>query len=186
MFKVPLCKLNTHSCFISTIFCYWCVIYVAVLWDQTQSLIRNAQKSLIPKFIPDGEIWLKSQEKQLHMTTRGLTLEQRDQMNQKDQNTIHPNQASQVFRLLITHFTWCRVLWTKNHYCVPWREARRVQRRSVCCMYIIWTDVDRLLPFSEQTVMNAQLHYYIYHSEAFTQGKLLPVKTSIFLVVAYL
>lgn len=50
MFKVPHGKLNTHSCFIATIFCYLCVTYVAVLWDQTQSLIRNAQKSSIPKF----------------------------------------------------------------------------------------------------------------------------------------
>ena len=53
-------------------------------------------------FIPGGEIWLKPQEKQLHMITRASTLEQKDQKSQKDQNNCPPRQVC-LCKTLNTH-----------------------------------------------------------------------------------
>lgn len=77
----------------------------------------------------------------------------------------HHSSPSGKLGVPTTHFTCCR-----NQYCIPQRKDHTVQNGPGCCVYF-WTDVDRLLPFSEQTVMDARRHYCISLSS--TKGKLL-------------
>lgn len=87
------------------------------------------------------------------MTTRALTLEQKDQMSLLDKNSIIPHQIIQVSQTLTSHAAGFPQLKTITAFLKG--KTTHMKRGPGGCVYIMRTDVDRSLPYSELTVMDA-------------------------------